>query len=484
MNFSATDSGPVTLVVGDRALAGLLESGRGAVVSVDHYLDALGEMGRYEVAAVIGRLDPMASSLEATVRALRELGNGVRLILVVDAAQEVDARRAVTLGYDDYVVRPFEENHIWAALSGQPIEHDTPDEEAVTVESAEEVPAEIVEAGAEVIEDGAPPVASGQPKIPENVAKTTDRGPTMAPGKGQGPDPIVQEPLLPSECEHLLGDVDLVEQLLRDRSGLKARVLRLMSQRLGGDGLSWSAEPPEEVECCEVKFGGKSLGYLSSETVESEQLKVYAAWMARWLMLERQLDYLNEMALKDDLTGVWNRRYFKRFLSSTLNRAKQERFRVTLMIYDIDDFKDYNDAYGHAAGDEILRETAKLMTSVIRDHDIVARIGGDEFAVIFWDAEESRKADSEHPQTVRDAAKRFRKAICEHRFPKLADEAPGTLTISGGLASFPWDGATVEELMELADRMLLESKGKGKNAMTFGPGAMRLCNVDDNGEEG
>src|SRR4029079_13318259 len=127
-------------------------------------------------------------------------------------------------------------------------------------------------------------------------------------------------------------------------------------------------------------------------------------------------------------------RYFHRFLATILERAARERFRLTLLLFDIDNFKGYNDRYGHAAGDEILRETARLMQSVVRKGDVVARIGGDEFAVIFWDAEEPRQPTSQPPQSVLGAAQRFQRAICEHRFPKLLDQAPGTLTISGGLA--------------------------------------------------
>ncbi len=152
---------------------------------------------------------------------------------------------------------------------------------------------------------------------------------------------------------------------------------------------------------------------------------------------------------------------------------------MTLLVFDIDDFKIYNDRYGHAAGDEILRETARLMQSFVREHDVVARIGGDEFAVIFWDAGERRRPNSAHPQSVRHAAERFQKAIYNHSFPKLAHEAPGTLTISGGLASFPWDGRSPEELLERADAMAMKSKRQGKNAITFGPGAQRACQGRD-----
>ncbi len=200
---------------------------------------------------------------------------------------------------------------------------------------------------------------------------------------------------------------------------------------------------------------------------------------AKWLAVEHRINRLRHLAWHDELTEVWNRRYFLQFLDSVLRRAQAQHFRVTLLLFDIDNFKHYNDTYGHDAGDEILREAARLMVSVVRRHDVVARIGGDEFAVIFWDADAPRRENAQHPHSPQRAAARFQRAICDHRFPKLADCAPGTLTISGGLASYPWDGQRPDELIAKADEMLLSSKRQGKNCITLGPGAIRVCGVDD-----
>ncbi len=228
-----------------------------------------------------------------------------------------------------------------------------------------------------------------------------------------------------------------------------------------------------------LQHGGHTIGKLVGDSADDDRLAAVAGDAARWLALIEQHEQLRYEADHDELTGAWNRRYFDRFFDDILNRAHEHRFRVSLMIFDIDDFKVYNDSYGHAAGDDILREATNLMRSVVRQHDVVARIGGDEFAVIFWDAEAPRKEHSEHPNTIATAARRFQKAICEHKFPKLADLAPGTLTISGGLAGYPWDGRSREELMRIADEMLLRSKQQGKNALTFGPGAERDCDPFD-----
>jgi len=143
------------------------------------------------------------------------------------------------------------------------------------------------------------------------------------------------------------------------------------------------------------------------------------------------------------------------------------------MLFDVDNFKQYNDRHGHAAGDEILAETVRLMDSVIRPHDRVCRIGGDEFAVIFFEPTGPRDPGSKPPADVFALAERFQKQICQHHFPKLGREAPGTLTISGGLATFPWDAMTATDLIEHADQLAMRSKQLGKNALTLGPGAER-----------
>ena len=176
----------------------------------------------------------------------------------------------------------------------------------------------------------------------------------------------------------------------------------------------------------------------------------------------RRTETLHRLAITDFLTGAYNRRYFYRFTDELLRRARDERSRVTLLLYDIDDFKHYNDTYGHAAGDEILRETAQLMKQVTRDHDVVARIGGDEFAVLFWDAEPPRRPDSQHPHASAELTGRFVEAISTHEFASLGAEAKGVLTISGGLATFPWDGRTCRDLLRRADGALHEAKKSGK----------------------
>jgi len=218
--------------------------------------------------------------------------------------------------------------------------------------------------------------------------------------------------------------------------------------------------------------------------------------------LETRIRDLERLATEDDLTGLKNRRYIREFSRQIIERAAAQNGRVTLLVFDIDDFKHYNDVYGHCTGDEILRQAAALMRRCCRGHDVVARIGGDEFAVVFWDdphdgrqrtedtgqqtdvqlptsdlrprtsgashplAEDRRLASADHPKEALLVARRFVKELETaglSSFGGLGPEGKGVLTISGGLASFPRDGRTSDELFLLADKALLEAKRSGKN---------------------
>jgi GGDEF domain-containing protein len=183
-----------------------------------------------------------------------------------------------------------------------------------------------------------------------------------------------------------------------------------------------------------------------------------------------------KQAMVDDLTGVWNGRFLRVRLKEMLEEARTTYLPVTLFLFDIDDFKKYNDQYGHGVGDEILRETAKLMKKCVREHDIVARISGDEFAVVFWEKEGPRQprdqaaapvaGKSQVPLSVRAVCDRFRKLISSPDFQVLGTSGKGTLTISGGLAVFPYDATTAEGLLEAADRELVfKAKKSGKNTI-------------------
>ena len=191
-------------------------------------------------------------------------------------------------------------------------------------------------------------------------------------------------------------------------------------------------------------------------------LTALSAVLPALLQAARRTEALHHLAITDDLTGAYNRRYFYHATDQILRQAAAKNHRVLLLLYDIDDFKGYNEKYGYAVGDEILRETAEMMRRIVREHDLVARIGGDEFAVLFWDRRPPRLPNSKPPDSALVLARRFLAALKRHEFASLGDKATGALTISGGLASFPADGKSCRELLRSANHALRVVKQSGK----------------------
>ncbi|MCP3903501.1 MAG: GGDEF domain-containing protein [Planctomycetes bacterium] len=267
-----------------------------------------------------------------------------------------------------------------------------------------------------------------------------------------------------------MGDTDLLHAVMHDPDGVERAAVALARQQTGWNDLAVRDEANAEDTHAEISDGERRFGVLSSRVASAGELAPWAQWLARWMTLDAAYREYRLLAYRDELTGAWNRRYMKRFLSEVIDEARSRRRPITVMVFDIDDFKRYNDAFGHDAGDVILCETVSLLNSVIRESDRVCRIGGDEFAVVFADLE-PRASGSTHPASVELLARRFQAQVSAMRFPKLGLEAPGTLSISGGLATFPWDGDDPGTLLRLADHRALESKRRGKNHLTFGPGA-------------
>jgi GGDEF domain-containing protein len=187
---------------------------------------------------------------------------------------------------------------------------------------------------------------------------------------------------------------------------------------------------------------------------------------------ERKIRWLEKLAITDDLTGLKNRRYVYEFCRQIVDYESKRGGRVTLFMFDIDYFKNYNDIYSHTAGDEVLKQVALMMRRCCRPHDVAGRIGGDEFVVIFWDdpkkssasiEQERRSSLTDHPREAISIAKRFQSELKKARMNLLEPEGEGLLTISGGLVSYPRDASNAQELFDRADKALLDAKRSGKN---------------------
>lgn len=223
-------------------------------------------------------------------------------------------------------------------------------------------------------------------------------------------------------------------------------------------------------DCAGVEHNGRLFGFLSARGVREGTLREAAAWLGAWMALAHQQNELRTLSVMDDLTGAYNRRYFERYADKAVEHGKRTRTSFSVLLLDVDNFKYFNDKFGHGAGDEILVEMVKLLKSTIRPNDRVCRIGGDELAVILFDPDGPRDRASAPLQNAWQIAKRFQQQVYDHRFPKLLERAPGRLSVSGGLATYPWDGLTHAELLKAADDRLLEAKRQGKDRIIMGLG--------------
>lgn len=165
----------------------------------------------------------------------------------------------------------------------------------------------------------------------------------------------------------------------------------------------------------------------------------------------RLAESVEKLAITDELTQVYNYRFLKTALRREVRRALRYRQDLAVIMIDVDNLKSYNDRFGHLRGSYLLREMAGLLAQQVRSWDLVAKYGGDEFTIIL-------------PQTPLDgamvAADRLRAAIEGHGFPLVA---PGTITISLGVATLPADGDSGGTLIRAADRALYLAKRNGRN---------------------
>jgi len=167
-------------------------------------------------------------------------------------------------------------------------------------------------------------------------------------------------------------------------------------------------------------------------------------------------DGLREQALRDPLTGLYNRRYLEETFGRELARAARERTPLSLVMIDLDNFKRLNDEHGHAAGDQVLRWFGDLLRARLRPGDIACRYGGEEFIVLMPTA--SAEVAMERAEQLRYA------------FTPLVATASGqrltNVTLSAGMAVFPEDAHSASELRRCADVALYAAKRSGRNRVS------------------
>jgi len=215
------------------------------------------------------------------------------------------------------------------------------------------------------------------------------------------------------------------------------------------------------------------------ERDEIELLQVLANQAAATLDNTRLYAALEQQAITDGLTGLHNHRFFYERLRDEVVRAQRYELPLSVLMMDLDDFKKYNDRFGHPAGDGVLRRVAEILRAQLRASvDVAARYGGEEFAIILPHTEpggaehvgrrlSARVREDAHdlatPSGALVAGERVRHSIEEEEFPGSRPDEKAHVTISVGIASMPAHALSAEDLVSAADRALYQAKRHGKN---------------------
>ncbi|MAJ46422.1 MAG: hypothetical protein CBC35_03790 [Planctomycetes bacterium TMED75] len=404
------------------------------------------------------------------VNAFKTMDPGVRLVLLIEEPDTNKTQEAMNLGFAAVLSVPFTLDELDQLICEEPQKErragDAPEltliDQAEDSTTQEESPRDQAVTEVERALEKARHQNSVRQKLRIPAESQTARYDTAAPSDGE------------VELVRSMIEQDQVIEQALDRIRLETGVetLHFIPIELAEQGTLNPSESRSihEGTALPISCSQGILGYLSTEQAAAQPLlEPWVEWLAQWLLLQMQFEELEQMAWTDHLTGAGNRRALERVLDTVLERARDQKQAVTVMCFDIDDFKQYNDRFGHEAGDNVLCETVQLLRSVIRRGDHVFRVGGDEFVVVFADPSGPRSSTSHPPESIEQIAERFQKQVGNLQLPQIGVDAPGTLSISAGLVTFPWDGLTTRELLSEADKLALKSKRSGKNVITFGP---------------
>ncbi|MGO9210892.1 MAG: diguanylate cyclase [Terriglobales bacterium] len=210
--------------------------------------------------------------------------------------------------------------------------------------------------------------------------------------------------------------------------------------------------------CLPLVSFGQVLGVLALESASCEAflpadvnaLESVSDICATAIQNARHFDRVRQLAYLDGVTGIFNRRYFELRIAEEMARSTRHGLIFSVIMVDIDRFKQLNDEFGHLLGDEVLRQASAILAQQLRKSDVLSRYGGEEFAIIT-------------PETGLDSAlavaDKLRRVVESWHFPGVARP----VTISAGVAEFPAQGGTRDELVKSADEALYAAKQTGRN---------------------
>lgn len=220
---------------------------------------------------------------------------------------------------------------------------------------------------------------------------------------------------------------------------------------------------PTAMLCVPMLAGGEAIGVLTLRardlTRVQDEIELFARAFADQIALAlanlRLQETLRTRAVRDSLTGLFNRRC----MEETLQRVSRGDSRVGVIVADVDHFKQYNDTWGHAGGDALLQQLARLMQRVFGEEDVVCRFGGDEFVIVM-------------PDTSFDALRASSERLVEESRRMqvhLDGQLLGPITLSAGIALAPGHATTVDGLIAAADRALYAAKSGGRDRVGTPP---------------
>jgi diguanylate cyclase (GGDEF)-like protein len=223
---------------------------------------------------------------------------------------------------------------------------------------------------------------------------------------------------------------------------------------------------PEGVEPLVVHLAGqddeRTLALYPPPDGFTEESRELAHWLATQASIALENAHLHGLvkaqAVTDELTGLANRRRFMEVVELELKRAERFQSPLGLLLVDLDDFKNVNDRFGHGTGDEVLRALSDVFRESLRDVDLAARLGGEEFAVLLPETDYSGAAG---------VAERLRASLASLEL-ETPDREQFGVTASFGVAVYP-EAQSVDELLRTADAALYRAKAEGKNRVALSP---------------
>ncbi|MES9958760.1 MAG: sensor domain-containing diguanylate cyclase [Sedimenticola sp.] len=203
-----------------------------------------------------------------------------------------------------------------------------------------------------------------------------------------------------------------------------------------------------------TKDGWRWFGWMDTAVLDDSQNVIAIIGVGRDITDKKQAEIrLEKLATYDSLTGLFNRQALEVRLEKEVDRASRYAHPLSILMLDIDHFKEINDVHGHRVGDDILHDSSALLSDLIRKTDYAGRYGGDEIIVVLPETSSSQAAE---------LAERLRKRIADERFTTIENE-PLNITVSLGVATYPDNARHQKELMRAADDAMYKAKESGRN---------------------